>query len=249
MKKPPPLIGITSDMTNADHGAKSEVGYFLAQRYVNAVVSVGAIPLILPPVTGRAALHHLLSRLNGLILSGGDFDIHPSHYNEKPLAALGKIKAERSIFELALTKAALAKDLPVLGICGGAQAINVVQGGTLYQDIGSQLPRAQEHQQSRKVVKRGHPITVQTNTLLDKIVYRRRMTVSTTHHQAVKALGRGLIVNALAPDGIVEGIESINHSFVLGLQWHPEVLAPKQHHQRAIFAALASAAQRRRIAK
>jgi len=246
MKYPAPVIGITSDTANADRGDKGEPLYVLAQRYVDAVVNAGAIPLILPPTPSSTAIRRLLARLDGLIISGGDFDIHPSYYGEKPIKALGNIKAARSDFELEIAAAALHQDLPVLGICGGAQAINVVLGGSLYQDIRAQLPNAQEHQQSRKAVKRGHRITIQPRTLLKKIVRRRHTEVNTTHHQAVKTIGRGLIANATAGDGIVEGIESSDHSFVIGVQWHPEVLAPRQLLQRRIFSALVARAARRR---
>jgi putative glutamine amidotransferase len=245
MTNPAPLIGITSDTSNADRRENREPLYFLAQRYVRAVAKAGAIPLILPPMLSSSAIRRLLARLDGLVLSGGNFDIHPSYYGEKPIAALGRIKAERSAFELQITAAALKQDLPVLGICGGAQAINVVLGGSLYQDIGAQVPNAQEHQQSKKAVKRGHRITIQSRTLLGKIVGLSHTEVSTTHHQSVKTLGRGLIVNATAGDGIVEGIESTGHSFVLGVQWHPEVLAARNRHQRQIFSALVARAARR----
>lgn len=246
MKSAAPLIGITSDLSGADRRGTAEPLYSLAQRYVKAVVNAGAIALILPPTPSSIALRRLLARLDGLVLSGGNFDIHPSYYGEKPLAGLGTIIAERSNFELDLTAAALKQDLPLLGICGGAQAINVVQGGSLYQDIGAQVANAQEHQQSRKAVKRGHRISIEPRTLLRKIVGRSHAEVNTTHHQAVKTLGRGLIVNAVAGDGIVEGIESTRHAFVIGVQWHPEVLAPRQRHQRRIFAALVACAARRR---
>jgi len=247
MKPAAPLIGITSDLAGADRGKKVEPLYFLAQRYVKAIVDAGAIALVLPPTSSsRSALRRLLAHLDGLILSGGNFDIHPNYYGEKPLASLGMIKAERSNFELDLTAAALSQDLPVLGICGGAQAINVVLGGSLYQDIGAQVANAQEHQQSRKTVRRGHRILIEPRTLLRKILGRSHAEVNTTHHQSVKTLGQGLIVNALAGDGVVEGIESTRHAFVIGVQWHPEVLAPRQHHQRRIFAALVACASRRR---
>jgi len=245
MKYPAPLIGITSDISVAVRGATQDPLYFIAQRYVNAVVNAGAIPLILPPTPSSVAIRRLLTRIDGLIVSGGNFDIHPSFYGEKPIAALGSIKAERSAFELEITTAALKQDLPVLGICGGAQAINVALGGSLYQDISVQVPNAQEHQQSRKAAKRGHRITIQPRTRLQKIVGRSHPEVNTTHHQAVKALGRSLIVNAIANDGIVEGIESRDHSFVVGVQWHPEVLAPSQPHQQRIFSALVAHAVRR----
>jgi len=246
MKYPAPVIGITSDTASADRGAIGEPLYILAQRYVDAGVDAGAIPLILPPTPTSTARRRLLARLDGLIISGGDFDIHPNHYGEKPIKPLGNIKAERSDFELEMAAAALKEDLPVLGICGGAQAINVALGGSLYQDIRAQVPGAQEHQQSRKAVQRGHRITIQPRTLLKKIVGRSHTEVNTTHHQAVKTLGRCLIVNATASDGVVEGIESTGHTFVIGVQWHPEILASRQRHQRNIFSALVARAARRR---
>ena len=245
MKHPAPLIGITSDNSIAEPGENRESMYFLAQRYVKAVVDAGAIPVILPSLSSSTAIGALLSRVDGLIVSGGNFDIHPDYYGEKPITALGAIKAERSAFELEITALALKQDLPVLGICGGAQAINVVLGGSLYQDISAQVPSAQEHEQSKKVIKRGHRITIRPRTKLQAIIKRSHAEVNTTHHQAVKTLGRGLIINAIAADGIVEGVESTDYTFVLGVQWHPEVLAPRQQHQRSIFAALVSSAARR----
>ena len=113
MTNPAPLIGITSDTSNADPRENREPLYFLAQRYVRAVANAGAIPLILPPMLSSSAIRRLLARLDGVVLSGGNFDIHPSYYGEKPIAALGRIKAERSAFELQVTAAALKQDLPV----------------------------------------------------------------------------------------------------------------------------------------
>ena len=188
----------------------------------------------------------MLRSLDGLLVSGGNFDIHPSFYGEKPIDGLGAIKPERTESELDLTAAALKDDLPILGICGGAQAINVVLGGTLYQDIGSQVPGADEHEQSRKKTIGGHQIDIRKGTRLKKIVQRQKLEVNTSHHQAVKALGRGLVVNAVAGDGIVEGIESIRHNFVLGVQWHPEVLAPRRADQRRIFTAFVSSCGRQK---
>jgi putative glutamine amidotransferase len=133
----------------------------------------------------------------------------------------------------------LDRDLPVLGICGGAQAINVALGGSLYQDIATQLPAAQSHQQDERSDKHGHVVEVSRGTLLYKICGRQRLKVNTTHHQAIRNIGDGLTTNAIAPDGVIEGIEGKSRSFVLGLQWHPEVLA-----QRKIFSFFVSACKR-----
>ena len=244
-----PLIGITADLSGIDSNrnhSQSEPTFFLPQRYVSAVEQAGAIALILPANDSKDRLRRYMNLLDGLVISGGNFDIHPRYYGEKPINQLGIIKPERTEFELELATSALKRDLPVLGICGGAQAINVVLGGSLYQDIAAQLPDAAEHQQSARKTVGGHRIRVQDGTRLLKIIGRPSLEVNTTHHQAIKKLGRGLVVNAVAEDGIVEGIESTQHEFVLGLQWHPEVLAPRQMLHRRIFLAFVAICRKHR---
>jgi putative glutamine amidotransferase len=231
------LIGITADVDNGGKNGRASLGstFFLPERYCRALEQAGGAPVILSPTTSRSVAIRVLDRLDGLLISGGNFDIHPSLYGEKPIKGLGQIKAERTKFELKLARVALKKDLPLLGICGGAQAINVALGGTLYQDIATQLTESIEHQQSRKRHVGGHRIQIRSGTRLAKILRRPFLEVNTTHHQAVKRLGTGLVINATAEDGLIEGIESSRHSFVLGVQWHPEALAPKSLDQRKIF--------------
>ena len=236
-----PVIGVTADFAEADVRKKSEATLFLAQRYYRAVEQAGATPLILPPLGSSGAIRRALELLGGLIISGGGFDIHPSYYGEKPIHELGVVKAERTEFELDITLAALKKDLPVLGICGGEQALNVVLGGSLYQDIAAQVAHAGEHQQSDKKTEGGHRVAIAAGTRLRAIVGRSSLEVNTTHHQAVKELGKGLISDAIAADGVIEGIESTRHRFVIGVQWHPEVLAPRRRAHRRIFDALVAA--------
>jgi putative glutamine amidotransferase len=247
-KTQPPVIGITADLS-ADSSPRStparEPTLFLAQRYYRAVAQAGSIPVILPPVSGASAIRQTLHLLDGIVISGGGFDIHPNYYGEKPMAQLGVIKSNRTQFELDLTAGALKNDLPVLGICGGAQALNVVLGGSLYQDIASQVPNAAEHEQSKKKDRSGHRVQIAENSRLGAIVQRRAIEVNTTHHQAVKVLGRGLVATAIAPDGIIEAIESTRHRFAIGVQWHPEVLAPRRIDQRRIFEAFIAACKRR----
>jgi putative glutamine amidotransferase len=243
MRGSPPLIGITADLSSVPSHrtqSQSEPTLFLPQRYVSAVERVGAIAVILPAHHSSHGLRRYMNLLDGLVISGGNFDIHPRYYGEEPINQLGIIKPQRTEFELELAMSALKHDLPVLGICGGAQAINVVLGGSLYQDIAAQLPDAAEHQQSARKTVGGHRVQVQDGTRLRKIIGRQSVEVNTTHHQAIKKLGRGLVVNAVAGDGVIEGIESTRHEFVLGLQWHPEVLAPRQMLQQRIFLAFAA---------
>jgi putative glutamine amidotransferase len=243
MRGSPPLIGITADLSNTSSDrnySQSEPTFFLPRRYVSAVERAGAIALILPANDSRRGLRWYMNLLDGLVISGGNFDIHPHYYGEEPINQLGIIKPQRTEFELELATSALKRDLPVLGICGGAQAINVALGGSLYQDISTQVPDAAEHQQSARKTVGGHQVEVQDGTRLRKIIGRQSLEVNTTHHQAIKKLGRGLVVNAVAGDGVIEGIESTRHEFVLGLQWHPEVLAPRQMLQQRIFLAFAA---------
>ncbi len=241
-----PVIGITADLSGVPAtgtNAPREPTLFLPQRYYRAVQEADGIPFVLPPVTSRNALRRILQRLHGLLISGGNFDIHPSYYGEKPISALGTIKRERTEFELELVDLALDQDLPLLGICGGAQAINVALGGSLYQDIVTQLPHANNHEQGAKKNHGGHPIKILSGTCLRQIVHKQTLKVNTTHHQSVKQTGKGLVVNATAEDGLIEGIESPSHRFVLGVQWHPEVLAGKDLSQRRIFSSFISASK------
>lgn len=237
------LIGITADLDLNGENGRTRLGrtLFLPDRYCRALEQAGGVPVILSPTSSRSVANRALDRLDGLVISGGNFDIHPSLYGERTIKGLGQIKAERTKFELNLTCVALKRDLPLLGICGGAQAINVALGGTLYQDIATQLPEAIEHQQSKKTFIGGHRIEIQVGTRLAKILRRRFLEVNTTHHQAVKRLGTGLVMNATAEDGLIEGIESARHSFVIGVQWHPEALAPKSLHQRKLFSVFVEA--------
>jgi putative glutamine amidotransferase len=247
-----PLIGITVDLSPSQRngtGTLREATLFLPQRYCSAVEDAGGTPIILPMASSAAALRQYTEQVDGLLISGGNFDIHPSYYGEKPIEGLGAIKKERTEFELELTRSALKRDMPLLGICGGAQAINVVLGGSLYQDIATQVPHAAEHQQGERKQTGGHQIRIHSGTRLRHILRREALEVNTTHHQAVKKVGKGLLVNASADDDLIEGIESSCHSFVLGVQWHPEVLARRQLHQRRIFTAFVSFCKRfRRVA-
>lgn len=243
------LIGITADLAGGkgNHRTDPQRTLSLPERYCRAVERAGGIPVMLPPTASRPAAARLLDRLDGVIISGGHFDIDPALYGEKPIDKLGIIKPERTEFELLLARLALKKNLPLLGICGGAQAINVLLGGTLYQDIATQRPEAIRHEQSAKRATGGHVIEIRAGTKLARIVRRRMLEVNTTHHQAVKRLGRGLIINATAKDGLIEGIESPRHAFALGVQWHPEALAAKFFHQRRLFSALVCAARAFRL--
>jgi len=240
-RKRSPLIGITSDFAKTGNGNIDEPTLFLAQRYYRAIEQSGATPIVLAALAATSAIRRVLTLLDGLLVSGGGFDIHPSYYGEKPMVQLGAVKSERTEFELAITDAALKTDMPILGICGGEQALNVALGGSLYQDIAAQIPAAGEHRQNERKGRGGHRVQLAAGTQLRAIVRKPELEVNTTHHQAVRRLGKGLIVNAIADDGVIEGIESTRHAFVLGVQWHPELLAPRRSSHRRIIDAFVAA--------
>lgn len=242
-----PLIGITPDSATTlagPSGAKGEPLIVLQPRYARAILEAGGIPVVLPMTPSQRAIRQALERLDGVLISGGNFDIDPRLYGEESIKELGEVKEDRTEFELELISLSLERDLPLLGVCGGAQAINVALGGSLYQDIATQIPQARTHEQSALKEKGGHQIKIHDATRLKRIVRQDVLEVNTIHHQAVRTLGTGLIVNATADDGVIEGIESQVHSFVLGVQWHPEFLIHRDSCQRKIFASLISACKR-----
>lgn len=194
-----PLIGITVDIEN---------GYYrLRDEYVEAVVKAGGTPFLIPPQESFS----LVEIIDGLIISGGD-DLDPSYYNEKPHRLTKVVLKKRSDFELCFMERFLKTGRPILGICYGMQLINIFFGGTLYQDIESQLKDSIDH-------KNDHAIIVKENPFFSD---RDGITVNSSHHQAIKDVGMGLEVFAKAEDSVVEAIYLKGHPFTMGLQWHPE---------------------------
>lgn len=236
-----PRIGITPDRGTPLSGRHGEPLLFLRERYSRAILDAGGLPLLLPITTSRSAIRGMLDSIDGVLISGGDFDIHPRLYGEKPSARLGTVKEERTEFEMELISLSIDRGRPLLGVCGGAQAINVSVGGSLYQDISAQIPSAIAHQRGDLREFGGHPLKIHEGTKLERIVGQNSLEVNTTHHQAVKKLGKGLIANASTEDGLIEGIESADDSFILGVQWHPELLTHKDISQKKIFSAFVSA--------
>ena len=173
------------------------------------------------------------------MVTGGAFDVDPSLYGEGERHATVTLKEGRTAAELALTQGALARDLPVLGICGGEQLLAVALGGTLVQHIPDSVANALEHEQPNPRHEPGHRVTVVPGTLLHRIVGTGTMHVNSAHHQAVRAPGPHAVINATAPDGVVEGLEDLRYRFCLGVQWHPEFFIDPG--DRRIFDALIAA--------
>jgi len=216
-KRGKPLILIVPDLEKSE----MEEVFSIKRDYLRAVEECGGVPVLSSYL--RSSLRHFIDRVSGVLIAGGNFDIHPRYYGEKPIPELGRIKPERTECEAEVIKWALRRDLPVLGICGGMQLINVVFGGSLYQDLPRQFPGAYHHGKKGGGKKR-HPVLVKKESRLFWMVKKSGMMVNSTHHQAVKNLGRGLADCAHSDDGVIEAIESGSHSFVIGVQWHPERL-------------------------
>jgi putative glutamine amidotransferase len=245
-----PLIGIPPDTDNGQRipvRSKNEFVVLLWGSYLQAILDHGGIPVVLPVTDDKRAVIELVARLDGVLIAGGAFDVPPSYYGEKTQPWCGNLKPARSALELMVLQLALKKKLPVLGICGGLQIINVALGGSLHQDIQKERPGSINHQQPPPKDRPFHEVKIFPATNLEKITGARRRKnvfgVNSTHHQAVKDLGRGLRIAAVSPDGLIEAVESPGPSFLLGLQWHPELLYPNRPDQSAIFKAFIRAAR------
>jgi putative glutamine amidotransferase len=214
-----PVIGITLD-SEEPGGYSNLPWYALRQNYAGAVIRAGGLPIALPHEPDEA--EEYLARLAGLIVTGGAFDVDPALFGAGERHPTVVTKDRRTAFELALTKGAIGRDMPVLGICGGQQLLHVVLGGALIQHIPDEVPGALAHEQPNPRTEPGHSVAVTRGTLLHRIVGLDELQVNSAHHQAARDAPAGLIVNATAPDGVIEGIEAADRTFCLGVQWHPE---------------------------
>lgn len=232
-----PIIGIGSDI-QSPQGERERAFTYL--NYVEAVRRAGAIPVLIPPQPENA--DSLMRELDGFLLAGGE-DCDPAVYGEERHATVTEtMDVRRQANDLALAEAARRHEVPMLGICLGMQVMNVAAGGTLIQDINSQHETEIEH--ASEPEDRGrHDVIVEKGTHLAGVLPALELNVNSSHHQAVRKVGQGLRVTALAPDGIVEGLEDPKHPFYLGVQWHPEDMTG-EGSASALFAAFIEAARR-----
>lgn len=231
-----PLIGVTLD-SEQPGGYSKYPWYAIRQNYADAIASAGGLPVALPHDPALATDY--LGRIDALVVTGGAFDVDPALYGEGERHATVTLKHARTVAELALMRGAMAREMPILGICGGQQLLAVALGGTLLQHIPDAIPDALPHEQPNPRHEAGHPVAITPGTLLHRIVGTTEMRVNSSHHQAVRTPGPGAVVNALAPDSVIEGIEQPGRRFCLGVQWHPEFLIDAG--DRRIFDALIAA--------
>ena len=216
-----PSIGLTLD-SEPPGGYSKLPWYALRQNYSDTITTAGGLPILLPHEPER--VRDYLDRIDGLVVTGGAFDVDPSLFGADTTHPTVKTKDRRTAIELAILKGALERDMPVLGICGGQQLLNVVLGGTLIQHIPDEVEAPLLHEQPNPRTEPGHVVRVVKGTLLHRITCSDALDVNSAHHQAAKDIGCGVVVNATAEDGVIEGIEHPGYRFCLGVQWHPEFL-------------------------
>ncbi|MBO8141355.1 MAG: gamma-glutamyl-gamma-aminobutyrate hydrolase family protein [Firmicutes bacterium] len=252
-----PLVGITTDF---DSGRDSEslrprVSLsFIDTAYSRALERAGAVPVLLPPTGGEASAQQYVRMLDGLVLSGGGH-MRRRHLGRPNLPDLKTLAPRRFRFEAALLRAALAEDAPVLGICRGHQMIVRIGGGRCFSRIDRRVPGARDHfcdapPVGRRVV---HEIRIAPGTLLHRILGQTTIGVNSLHRQAAERVAPPFVISARADDGIPEAVESRTHRFVVGVQFHPELLMDAVPEWRRLFDAFVEAcrtsrARRRRLA-
>ncbi len=240
-----PIILVSPDVTVRQTLGVDRRVYELNAAYCDAVEEAGGLPLVAPYTESPAQVAALLKHAHGLLLTGGDFDVDPRWYNARPHPKLGTLKPDRSAFEKALLQGALASGMPVLGVCGGMQLLNVVLGGSLVQHLPEERAAGLEHSQKFDRRRAAHAVALTPGCRLAALFGQVALQVNTSHHQAVDGVAPGLVACGLSPDGVVEALEQPGGAFVVGVQWHPETLTPtpEDPRPRAVYQGLVDAAR------
>lgn len=238
-----PVIGISASLLMIETGCfKGRERVFVGQDYIQAIVQAGGIPVVLPILSEEASIEKQMGLIDGLMLSGG-YDVHPLLYGEEPDTLLQDLYPERDLYEIQLIQRAQQRRMPILGICRGLQLMNVAFGGTLYQDVSRHSPTILQHLQHAQVHVGAHTVELVEGTVLRELMQVDSLLTNSFHHQSVKKVAPGFKVNALAKDGIVEGIESVDHPFIIGVQWHPELMIEKQVEANKLFKSFVEASK------
>ncbi|MFC5450007.1 gamma-glutamyl-gamma-aminobutyrate hydrolase family protein [Paenibacillus aestuarii] len=241
MKKP--IIGISCSFSpNGQIGVVSHLGapsqewQLLADDYIQAIEKAGGIPVILPVVENPETILPILAKLDGILFTGGN-DVSPLCFNEIPSSAVGEVSVKRDRTDLALIKSALENyQMPILGICRGCQVLNVALGGTLHQDLTKDGVTKNEHfLLSYPIEHISQKVNLETNSRLAKIFASNSIGINSFHHQAVKNLGKNLVVAARAEDDVIEAIEIPGERFIVGVQWHPEMMQKNKVNHSVLF--------------
>ncbi|HXH69452.1 MAG TPA: gamma-glutamyl-gamma-aminobutyrate hydrolase family protein [Pyrinomonadaceae bacterium] len=198
--------------------------FCLGRDYSEALENFGAIPLHIPLIPKKEFIAEALKTLDGVLLPGSDSDIDPLIYGEEPLPKLGRVVSEKDETDLLVLREAEKIKMPVLAICFGMEALNVSRGGTLVQDIESQIENCLKHEQGKPIRRNSHSLEIKEGNILSRLITTDEVKVNSSHHQAIKSVGKNLMATAWAKDGVIESIEDTREDrFVFGVQWHPEL--------------------------
>lgn len=243
-----PLIAVTTSelregagVTPTPEGEPSQLEMALGMKYLRAIERAGGIPVVVPPLQVDV-ISALLDQVAGVCLSGGP-DLDPEAYGASRHERLGPTWSALDAFELAVARAADSRRLPILAICRGLQVLNVARGGSLHQHLPDVVGGGINHRQLEPGNQPTHAVAFDRSSRLSQILGRTESEVNSFHHQAVDRLGEGLTVSATAPDGVIEGLEGVDHEFVLGVQWHAECLVERSENA-GLFSAFVEAARR-----
>lgn len=238
-----PVIGVNCSVDVDGSGRAIAAPYFFVfTDYADAVRQAGGMPLVLPFLEHAEDVEEVLDRVDGLLLTGGD-DIDPALYAQDCHAATRIAAGGRAKLDLLLAQTAVARGVPVLGVCMGMQLLNVMAGGDLVQHLPDSNPALAVHRQPDRSREEVHVVLVEPDSRLARLVGTTPLPVNSTHHQAVGVVAPGLRVSAKSQDGIVEAVERAGDSFVLGVQWHPERLFARRERHGRLFRGLVDAAE------
>ena len=208
--------------------------FSIPNDYISAVIDAGGAPMVIPHFDDAALADAIMDRVDALLLTGGD-DVDPACYGEEKLPCCGELTPLRDRLEFLLIPRAIERKLPILGICRGMQILNVVLGGTLYQDVALQYGDSLMHPRSDVPAGDAHNMRYVPDSLLHRVIGRDESPVNSRHHQAVKALAPGMRAVAFAPDGLTEGMEAADGRPILAVQWHPESIYRRLPEQANLF--------------
>jgi putative glutamine amidotransferase len=210
--------------------------FYLARQYSEAVEAAGGVPFHISLIPAPDYVTQVVESLDGILLPGSDSDVDPQRYGHQPHPRLGTVQPIKDRTDLLVLAAAEKKRIPVLGICFGMQVLNVYRGGTLIQDIESQVPNAIKHEQGAPRDRRSHSIKILSGSVLESLAGAEQSSVNSHHHQAIDSIGRDLIATAWSTDGLVEALEDPRaQPFVMTVQWHPEIGWENDELSQAIF--------------